>query len=102
MRTLLVFILSLFVLSGSQTAMAQSAPAPAGRLADLVAALERANPEVAAAQREIDMRAARVKPAGAPPDPIVSAGFMGGFRASTACSIAARVSCAGIARRFSR
>lgn len=49
------------------------------RLADLVAALEGANPELDAARREIEMRASRVKPAGAPPDPVISAGFMGGF-----------------------
>jgi outer membrane protein TolC len=70
------------LLAGTPWAFAQQPPAPAvGRLSDLVAALEGANPEIATAQREIEMRAARVKPAGAPPDPIVSAGFMGGFSA---------------------
>jgi len=67
--------------SGAHEAWAQPAPAPIGRLTDLVAALDAANPEVAAARREIEMRAARVQPAGTPPDPVVTAGFMGGFTA---------------------
>ena len=74
--------LSLLLLT-ARPGIAQTAGQPtghgAGRLSDLVAALESANPEVDAARREIEMRAARVKPAGAPPDPVVSAGFMGGF-----------------------
>ena len=48
-------------------------------LASLVAGLESRNPELDAARREIDVRAARVKPAGAPPDPALSAGYMSGF-----------------------
>ena len=49
-------------------------------LASLVAALDAANPEIKAAQREIDMRVARVQSAGAPPDPTLSVGFMGGYK----------------------
>jgi outer membrane protein, heavy metal efflux system len=48
-------------------------------LASLVAELSRNNPELGAARRDIDMRVARIAPAGAPPDPTISVGFMGGF-----------------------
>lgn len=50
-----------------------------GTLADLVAALERRNPELQAARREVDMRVARILPAGALPDPMLSVGYMGGL-----------------------
>ena len=55
--------------SGNQTAT----------LAALVAELERNNPEIKAARREVDMRVARIAPAGAPPDPALSFGYMGGL-----------------------
>jgi outer membrane protein, heavy metal efflux system len=42
----------------------------------LVAELEQHNPELQAGRREIDIRLARVAPAGAPPDPTITAGFM--------------------------
>ena len=48
-------------------------------LAALVDELERNNPEIKAARREVDMRVARIAPAGAPPDPTLSAGYMGGL-----------------------
>jgi outer membrane protein TolC len=48
-------------------------------LASLVSELERRNPELAATRREIDMRIARVAPAGAPADPALSFGYMSGF-----------------------
>ena len=48
-------------------------------LASLVAELNRNNPELAAARREIDVRVARIAPAGAPPDPTLSLGYMGGL-----------------------
>ena len=48
-------------------------------LAALVAELERNNPEIKAARRDVDMRVARVAPAGAPPDPTFSFGYMGGL-----------------------
>lgn len=57
-------------------AQAQSA---APTLNALVAELERANPELRAARRDVDMRVARIAPAGALPDPTLSAGFMGGL-----------------------
>ena len=47
-------------------------------LRNLVAELERANPQLSAARRDIDMRVARIAPAGAQPDPTLSAGYMGG------------------------
>jgi outer membrane protein TolC len=49
------------------------------RLASLVAELEQRNPELAAARRDVDMRIARIAPAGAPPDPTLSVGYMSGF-----------------------
>jgi outer membrane protein TolC len=55
-------------------------PASGQTLASLVAALDSVNPEIKAAQREIDMRVARIQSAGAPPDPTLSVGFMGGFQ----------------------
>ena len=55
---------------------------PAGAdstLAALVAELGTNNPEIAAARREVDMRSARIAPAGTPPDPTLSIGYMSGF-----------------------
>lgn len=48
-------------------------------LAALVAELEQNNPELKAARREVDMRVARISPAGALPDPTLSIGYMGGL-----------------------
>ena len=82
MRKFCGFIVLGVVIVGASSAYAgQAASQSGGRLSELVATLESANPEVDAARREIDMRAARVKPAGTPPDPVVSAAFMGGFTA---------------------
>ena len=53
--------------------------APATPLADLVAQVDASNPELAAARREVDASLARISPAGAPPDPTISAGYMSGF-----------------------
>lgn len=61
------------------TAVLPVSPDEATSLAALVAELERNNPELKAARREIDMRVARIAPAGAPPDPTLSVGYMGGF-----------------------
>jgi outer membrane protein TolC len=47
-------------------------------LESLVSELERNNPELKATRREVDMRVARIAPAGAPPDPSLSFGYMGG------------------------
>ena len=78
MRTL-ALLLSLAVTPA--VAIAQSpGPAPADvRLADLISQIEAANPELAAARREVDASVARILPAGAPPDPTISAGYMSGF-----------------------
>lgn len=51
----------------------------ASTLAGLIAALERENPELQAKRREVDMRLARIAPAGALPDPTLSVGYMGGL-----------------------
>lgn len=78
-------VLVLAVLAAGVPADAQQAPAarPASDgqsvLSTLVADLEQHNPELAAARREVDIRIARIAPAGAPPDPIVSVGYMSGF-----------------------
>lgn len=74
-------VLAVLLVSTSPAFAGQTTSQSGGRLSELVAALESANPDLDVARREIDMRAARVKPAGAPPDPVVSAGFMGGFAA---------------------
>ncbi len=56
-----------------------ASPGSALTLSDLVTALEQHNPELQAGRREIDVRQARVAPAGAPPDPTITAGYMGGL-----------------------
>ncbi|MFI5177041.1 MAG: TolC family protein [Vicinamibacterales bacterium] len=47
-------------------------------LTELVAALDVRNPELAVARREIDVKRARVTPADARPDPVVTFGYMAG------------------------
>ncbi len=56
-------------------------PAANTTLAALVGELDRVNPELQAARREVDVRVARVAPAGALPDPTFSFGFMNDFNA---------------------
>src|SRR5438045_3567065 len=57
-----------------------STPPPAGgTLAALVAELERNNPELQTARRDVDVRVARIAPAGALPDPTLSASSMMGL-----------------------
>ncbi|MFA5911650.1 MAG: TolC family protein [Vicinamibacterales bacterium] len=53
--------------------------APATPLAELVAQVDALSPELAAARREVDASVARIRPAGAPPDPTISTGYMSGF-----------------------
>ncbi len=65
--------------TGTSASLTDVQRAQAGTLASLVAELERSNPELAAARREVDMRVARIAPAGAPPDPTLSIGYMGGL-----------------------
>ena len=79
-RFVLAVVLSL-VAGPRLLAQDRAEPPKSGQtLASLVAELDAANPEIKAAQREIDMRVARIQSAGAPPDPTLSVGFMGGFQ----------------------
>ena len=57
----------------------QAGEAKSSTLEALVSELERNNPELKAARREVDMRSARIAPAGAPPDPSLSFGYMSGI-----------------------
>ena len=57
---------------------AQARPG-AGTLGSLVEELDQVNPELKASRRDVDVRIARVAPASAPPDPTLSAGYMGGI-----------------------
>ena len=63
----------------SAVAMTTAAAAASPLLAALVAELEQNNPELKAARRDVDMRVARIAPAGALPDPTMSVGYMGGI-----------------------
>ena len=54
-------------------------PVPVTPLAELVAQVDTANPELAAFRQEVDVSVARIRPAGAPPDPTISTGYMSGF-----------------------
>lgn len=60
------------------TQVAAQSATRAATLSALVDELDRNNPELKAARRDVDMRVARVAPAGAPPDPSLSFGYMGG------------------------
>lgn len=75
MRFWLLILSALLVAGIPRGARAQSA----GPLSQLVTELERNNPELQAARREVDMRVARIAPAGTPPDPTLSVGYMSGF-----------------------
>lgn len=79
MRTLVFALLLALVPSLVPAQPAGQTPGSATRLADLVVQLETANPELAAARLDVDASVARIKPAGAPPDPVISAGYMSGF-----------------------
>ena len=65
--------------TGLVLANTQAAEPASSTLQGLVSELERNNPELKAARREIDMRIARIAPAGAPPDPSLSFGYMSGI-----------------------
>lgn len=80
MKRFLDVIVFASVLLTAAAAAAQEPPRPSGdTLASLVAELETRNPALAAERRELDMSLARIRPAGAPPDPVVSAGYMSGL-----------------------
>lgn len=66
-----VFVSCLFI--------ASSVFAQTPSLSALVDELERNNPELQAARREVDMQVARIAPAGTPPDPTLSVGYLGGL-----------------------
>lgn len=74
-------VLSALVVSATGAAGAQGREPPGvdATLASLVAELGRNNPEIAAARRDVDMRSARIAPAGTLPDPTLSIGYMSGF-----------------------
>lgn len=73
----LVFLSTL--IAAAMPSAAQPPQAEPSTLAALVSELERNNPELLAARREVDMRVARIAPAGALPDPTLSVGYMGGL-----------------------
>ena len=90
---MLIVVTGLWAWSGADP-LAAAAPDPQGAagqvstatsmpttdtLATLVAELEQRNPELAATRSVVDMRAAGIAPAGAPPDPVVTVGYMSGF-----------------------
>ena len=70
--------------AGASSQTAPTPPAP-DTLAALVAELDRNNPDLEAARRDVDMRAARIAPAGALPDPTFSVSSI--TNAATHCSI---------------
>jgi cobalt-zinc-cadmium efflux system outer membrane protein len=65
--------------AGARQATSTASVAESTALTALVEQLERNNPELEAGRREIDVRLARVAPAGAPPEPAIAAGYMGGL-----------------------
>ena len=79
MRSFLLVCACVAAFPAAGLAQSQAAGRSPSGLAALVAELEANNPELAGARREVDMRMARVAPAGAPPDPTVSVGSMQGF-----------------------
>ncbi len=82
MRTALLALMGLTIAMPA-TAQDRSAAPPRAEaqspLSAMIAELEQHNPELAAARREVDIRIARIAPAGAPPDPTLSAGYMSGL-----------------------
>src|ERR1700687_5510228 len=87
-----VFTLFIALITSVPTS-AQTAPTPSVALSasaqsasrttlqDMVAELDRQNPEIAAGRRSVDASVAAIAPAGALPDPPLSAGVMSGVRA---------------------
>jgi outer membrane protein TolC len=82
MRTVCIWLVALLIASpvGAQSTNGVNPSASTSTtLTTLVAELQQRNPELAAARRDVDARIAGIKPAGAPPDPTVTAGYMSGF-----------------------
>ena len=78
MRTYVVSAL-LVLLPSAGWAQPSTTEPPATPLAALVAQIDAANPELSAARLEVEAAIARIKPAGAPPDPTISTGYMSGL-----------------------
>jgi outer membrane protein TolC len=78
-QALMSFVLLLVFAVPGAAQMSVEPGTQSSTLATLVAEIDRNNPEIKAARRDIDMWVARIAPAGAPPDPTVSAGYMGGL-----------------------
>ena len=77
---MLIVGLVVLVLIAPARALAQvTGSAGPGTLSALVAELDQHNPALQAARREADASVARIRPAGTPPDPVIRAGYMGGF-----------------------
>ena len=83
MRTLVLALvassLAAPVAGQTQSVAPASSSQQSSALTVLVAELEQRNPALGAAQRDVDMRVARIAPAGAPPDPTVTVGYMSEF-----------------------
>ena len=73
MKRFLVMCVLASLFPTSMRAQQPDAKEAAPTLAALVSELVKNNPDLAVARREIDMRVARIAPAGAPPDPTVPA-----------------------------
>ena len=78
-QALMSFVLLLVFAAPGAAQISVEPGTQSSTLATLVAEIDRNNPEIKAARRDIDMWVARIAPAGAPPDPTVSAGYMGGL-----------------------
>jgi outer membrane protein TolC len=78
----LAAVLAAVLLSGPVAAQEPPPIAPPSStttLAALLDELDQNNREVLAMRREVDVRVARIGPAGAPPDPTIVGGYMGGL-----------------------
>ena len=78
-QTLISFVSLLLVATPAVAQVPVISGTQASTLAELVGEIDRNNPEIKAARRDIDMWVARIAPAGAMPDPTVSVGYMGGL-----------------------
>lgn len=78
-QALMSFVLLLVFAAPGAAQISVEPGTQSSTLAALVGEIDRNNPEVKAARRDIDMWVARIAPAGAPPDPTLFAGYMGGL-----------------------
>lgn len=77
-RVLRLLVVLVLVGAPARAQVPSTSDATPARLSELVALLDGDNPEIQASRREVDMAVARIRPAGAPPDPTLSLGYMGG------------------------